>query len=266
MNRDPNENRLTDKVILVTGAASGVGKAIAKRCAYLGAKGIILTDQNVAGGKETQEQIQTIGSEVIFIPADLTIETDCREIVAQSDRAFGRVDGLVNAAGRGTRGRLANTTVELWDEMLNLHVRAPFLLTQSVTEIMRREKIGGSIVNIGSINAHGGDPAIMAYSVAKGALMTFTKSAAFELQKDRIRVFCLNIGWTATEQEHIIQTENGQPENWLEAADKTMPFDRLARPEDIAPIVTFLLSNQAILVTGSIIEWDQKMVLGPYGK
>ena len=270
LNSETHLAQLKEKVIVVTGGASGVGREIALQCARLGAKGVLVTDKNKAGGKETADQIKHIGRQTgvkthaQFVEADLTREDDCRAIVRVCDEVFGQVDGVVNAAGRGTRGNLENTQVSLWDEMMNLHVRAPFILIQEASKVMQREKKGGSIINIGSINAHGGDPEIFAYSVAKGALMTLTKSAAFALRKDNIRLYCLNIGWTATGQEHIIQTENGQPENWLERADKTMPFGRLARPDDISPMVSFLLSDQARMVTGSIIEWDQKMVSGPY--
>ncbi|MFT5194823.1 MAG: NAD(P)-dependent dehydrogenase (short-subunit alcohol dehydrogenase family) [Candidatus Promineifilaceae bacterium] len=96
--------------------------------------------------------------------------------------------------------------------------------------------------------------------------MTFTRNAAFSLRTDHIRIYCLNIGWVATEQEHVIQTETGQPENWLDIADETMPFGRLARPNDIAPMVTFLLTEQASMMTGSVIDWNQKIVAGPYKK
>lgn len=272
LNPETYHAQLDQKIILVTGGASGVGREIAVQCARLGAKGVLVTDKNKVGGVETANFVKKIGRQTgaktsaQFVEADLTREEDCRAVVRACDEVFGQIDGVVNGAGRGTRGNLENTSVSLWDEMADLHVRAPFILIQEASKIMRREKNGGSIINIGSINAHGGDPEILAYSVAKGALMTLTKSAAFALRKDNIRLYCLNIGWTATEQEHNIQMENGQPENWLELADKTMPLGRLARPNDISPMVTFLLSDQARMVTGSIIEWDQKMISGPYGK
>ncbi|MFK7799988.1 MAG: oxidoreductase [Anaerolineae bacterium] len=272
MKPDPSENQLAGKIFIVTGAASGVGRSIALRCAWLGAKGLVVSDVNNVEGRNTAAQIIEIGRETgagtqaIYVQADLTLETACREIVKVCDETFGQVDGVVNAAGRGTRGNLENTSVNLWNEMMNLHVRAPFLLTQDASTLMRREKTAGCMINIGSINAHGGDTEIMAYSVAKGALMTFTKSAALSLRQDHIRMYCINIGWTATEQEHTIQTETGQPENWLEAADQSMPFGRMSRPADIAPLVTFLLTDQAQMATGSIIEWDQKLVLGPYSR
>ncbi|MEM7800514.1 MAG: SDR family oxidoreductase [Chloroflexota bacterium] len=271
MNHKPaiNENRLDGKVIVVTGSTSGTGRAIALRAAWLGAKGVLVTGRNADRGEATVDEIEKIGLETgvqtdaVFVKADLTNPDDCATLMAVCDKKFGRVDGLVNSAGRGERGTLSDTSVALWDEMMNLHVRAPFLLMQFVTEIMRREGIAGSIINIGSVAAHGGLPSLTPYSVSKGALMTLTRNAAQSLIHDHIRVYCLNIGWTATEQEHLVQTGIGQPEEWLEAADATRPLGRILRPGDIAPMVTFLLSSQASMVTGSVIEWDQTMIMGP---
>ena len=130
-----NENRLDGKVIVVTGSTSGTGKAIALRCAWLGAAGIVITGRNADRGQAVVAEINQIAAETgdetkaIFVQAELTDEAQCRDIIQACDTKFGRVDGLVNVAGRGTRGSLEDTTVDLWDEMMNLHVRAPFLLT-----------------------------------------------------------------------------------------------------------------------------------------
>ena len=263
------ENNLDGKVIIITGSTSGTGKAIALRCAWLGAAGVVVTGRNQERGEAVVAEVEKIGRETgtsaIFVQAELTDEAQCRQIVTRCDEHFGRVDGLVNVAGRGNRGRLEDTTLDLWDQMMNLHVRAPFLLIQEASKIMKRLGIRGSIVNIGSTASNGGSPSLLPYSVSKGALATLTKSVAQSLMPDRIRAYCLNIGWTLTEQEHIVQMETGQPENWLEIADQSQAFGRILRPEiDIAPFVTFLLSDQALMITGSIIEWDQKMLLGPY--
>jgi NAD(P)-dependent dehydrogenase (short-subunit alcohol dehydrogenase family) len=112
--------------------------------------------------------------------------------------------------------------------------------------------------------SHGGEPVLTAYSASKGALATLTRNAGYQLQPDRIRVNGLNIGWTATEGEDRVQAATGQPVGWLEDADASRPFGRLLRPEDIAPMVTYLLSDAAQMVTGSVIDFDQT-VHGPYG-
>jgi NAD(P)-dependent dehydrogenase (short-subunit alcohol dehydrogenase family) len=115
------------------------------------------------------------------------------------------------------------------------------------------------------VASHGGEPVLTGYSASKGALATLTRNAGYQLQPDRIRVNGLNIGWTATEGEHGVQTGTGQDEDWLAAADASRPLGRLLRPEDIAPMATYLLSDAAAMVTGSVIDFDQT-VLGPYGE
>jgi NAD(P)-dependent dehydrogenase (short-subunit alcohol dehydrogenase family) len=135
---------------------------------------------------------------------------------------------------------------------------------QQAARVMRREGRGGSVVNIITMASHGGEPPLTAYSASKGALAILTKNAGYSLQPDRIRVNGLNIGWTATEGEHGVQTGAGQPDDWLAEADASRPFGRLLRPADIAPMVTYLLSDAAEMVTGSVIDFDQT-VHGPYG-
>ncbi len=261
---------LENKVIIISGSTSGTGKAIALRCAELGAKGVVVTGRNAPRGEDTVDAIEAIGkrtgvgTDAVFVKADLNDPAQCQTIVDVCEKKFGTAHGLVNAAGRGTRASLENTSVEVWDEIVNLHLRAPFLLTQAATTLMKANGNGGAVVNIGSTAAHGGAPILLPYTAAKGGLMMMTRNNAQALRPHKIRVFMLNIGWTATEQEHIVQLETGAPENWLELADESAPLGRILRPDDIAPMVTYLLSEQARMITGSIIEWDQTMILGPY--
>jgi NAD(P)-dependent dehydrogenase (short-subunit alcohol dehydrogenase family) len=135
---------------------------------------------------------------------------------------------------------------------------------QHGARLMRRSGAGGSVVNIITMASHGGEPALTAYASSKGALTTLTRNAAYSLQPDLIRVNGLNIGWTATEGEHGVQVETGRPDDWLAEADANSPLGRLLRPDDIAPMVTYLLSDAARIVTGSVIDFDQT-VHGPTG-
>jgi NAD(P)-dependent dehydrogenase (short-subunit alcohol dehydrogenase family) len=166
----------------------------------------------------------------------------------------------VNAAGLTNRGTIEDTTVELWDLLLNVNARAPFILIQDVVLSMKAKKIHGSIVNIISDCAHGGYPFLMPYSVSKGALATLTKNVAHALRHERIRVNGISIGWMYTPHEHQIQLESGQPENWLELVEKDKPFQRLLRPRDVAYLTTYLLSDRSEMMTGSVIDFDQKVV------
>ena len=173
------------------------------------------------------------------MPADLTDEDDCRAIVRACEDRFDRLDGLVNSAGLTNRGTLDDTTVELWDRIFAVNVRAPFVLMQEAARLMRRGGDGGSVVNIITMASHGGEPVLTAYASSKGALATLTKNAGYQLQPDRIRVNGLNIGWTATEGEDATQRGTGRPADWREAADAASPLGRLMVPDDIAPMVTY---------------------------
>ena len=258
-------HRLDGKVVVVTGGTQGLGAAIARRAAGLGAAGILVCGRNPERGEAVRAELEALGAEAAFVVAELAEPAACAEVVAACDERFGRIDGLVNAAGLSSRGTLDDTTLELWDRLFAINARAPFLLMQRAARLMRREGRGGSIVNIITMASHGGEPALTGYSASKGALATLTRNAGYQLQPDRIRVNGLNIGWTATEGEHGVQTETGQPADWLSEADASRPLGRLLRPDDIAPMVTYLLSDAARMITGSVIDFDQT-VHGPYGE
>ena len=251
---------LDGKVLVVTGGTQGLGAAIARRAAALGADGLVLVGRDASRGARVAEELGAL-----FVRADLADADDCVSVMDACEARFGRLDGLVNAAGLSSRGTLDDTSVELWDRLFAVNVRAPFLLMQGAARLMRRGDSGGSIVNIITMASHGGEPALTGYSASKGALATLTRSAGYQLQRDRIRVNGLNIGWTATEGEHHVQTSTGRPGDWLAEADAGRPFGRLLRPDDIAPMVTYLLSDAAAMVTGSVIDFDQT-VHGPYGE
>jgi NAD(P)-dependent dehydrogenase (short-subunit alcohol dehydrogenase family) len=266
MSADPfAAQRLDGRVVIVTGSTQGLGAAIARRAAALGAAGIVVTGRDGDRGAAVAEELRGLGAEAEVVVADLADAAQVRTIVAACDARFGRLDGLVNAAGLSTRGTLDDTSVELWDRLFAINARAPFLLLQDAARLMRRGGRGGSAVNIITMASHGGEPVLTGYSASKAALAALTRNAGYQLQPDRIRVNGLNIGWTATEGEHGVQTGTGAAEDWLAAADAGRPLGRLLRPQDIAPMVTYLLSDAAEMVTGSVIDFDQT-VLGPYGE
>ena len=266
MTADPfAAQRLDGRVIAVTGGTQGLGAAVADRAAALGAAGIVVCGRHEERGAAARDRLAAAGCEAAFVAADLADPDACRAVVAECDARFGRLDGLVNAAGLSSRGTLDDTSVELWDRLFAVNVRAPFVLMQEAARLMRRGGQGGSVVNVITMASHGGEPALTGYSASKGALATLTRNVAYQLQPDRIRVNGLNIGWTATEGEHAVQATTGAAGDWLEAADASRPFGRLLRPDaDIAPMVTYLLSDAAAMVTGSVIDFDQT-VHGPYG-
>jgi NAD(P)-dependent dehydrogenase (short-subunit alcohol dehydrogenase family) len=258
-------HRLHGKVVVVSGSTQGLGAAIARRVAALGGAGVVVCGRDAQRGATVRDELVGLGVDAVFVAADLGDPEQCRAIVRACDQRFGRIDGLVNAAGLSSRGTLDDTSVELWDRLFAVNARAPFLLMQEAARVMRREGTGGSVVNIITMASHGGEPALTGYSSSKAALAALTRNAGYQLQPDRIRVNGLNIGWTATEGEHAVQTATGAPDDWRAAADASRPFGRLLTPDDIAPMVTYLLSDAAHMVTGSVIDFDQT-VHGPYGE
>lgn len=255
--------KLADKVIVVTGGSQGVGEAIAREAAALGAAGIAICGRDMKKGEATAQSIGASGTPCVFVQADLAREEDCRRVVRRADERFGRVDGLVNAAGLTNRGTIDNTTVQLWDLLFAVNARAPFILIQEAVRVMRREKRGGSIVNIITRSSHGGQPFLTAYSASKGALAVLTKNVAHALRADRIRVNGINIGWMDTPGEHVIQKSDGKPADWLERANAAQPFGRILVPRDAAVLAAYLLGDDSMLMTGSLIDFDQN-VMGAY--
>ena len=159
------------------------------------------------------------------------------------------------------RGTIETTTEELWDRIFTLNVKSQFFLIQRAVEVMRRHGTPGAIANIGTMTAHGGPPKLIAYSASKGALMTMTRALANALRRDRIRINTLNIGWTNTPREHIVQTEvHGRPENWLEIASRGQPFGRLVEADEVARALAFLCSEESGPMTGAVIDFDQTIV------
>jgi len=255
---------LQGKVAIVTGGTQGLGAAIAATLAERGAKGIVICGRNAAKGATQVASLQALGAQAVYVQADLEKVEDCRKVVAQADASFGRVDVLVNAAAITDRGTILDTEPDLFDRMFAVNVRAPFYLMQDSIKIMRREGIEGSIVNIGSMSAMGGQPFLSAYCTSKGALATLTRNTAYALLRNRIRVNGLNIGWMASEGEDRIQREfHNADADWLAKAAASQPNGRLVDPQEVARAVAFLCSAESGLMTGSVIEFDQS-VWGAY--
>jgi NAD(P)-dependent dehydrogenase (short-subunit alcohol dehydrogenase family) len=167
----------------------------------------------------------------------------------------------VNAAGLTDRGDILDTTQERFDELFNVNVRAPFFLIQEAARIMVRERIEGSIVNIQSMSAHGGQPFLSAYSTSKGALATLTRNVAHSLVRHRIRVNGLNIGWMHTPgEDRVMRTYHGATDGWLVNAVKDRPFGRLIDPGEVARACAYLASDYSGLMTGANIDFDQTII------
>ena len=254
--------RLDGKIAVVTGGTQGVGEAIARECVARGLAGLVICGRQAAKGEAVARQLSAAGCRTVFVTADLAITVDAQNVVRTCEQAFGRIDILVNAAGITDRGNIFDTSPELFDRMMAVNVRAPFFLMQEAVKIMARQKIAGSIINIQSMSAHGGQAFIAAYCTSKGALATLTKNTANALLKHRIRVNGLNIGWMATPgEDRIMKVYHNADDNWLEEAVKTRPFGRLVDPKEVACAAAYLASDQSGLMTGTNIDFDQ-MVAG----
>jgi NAD(P)-dependent dehydrogenase (short-subunit alcohol dehydrogenase family) len=255
-----DKTSLTGKYVIVTGSTQGLGEAIARLFVERGAAGLIICGRNEERGKAVAADLNSDTCQVHFVQSDLVNVEDCRRIVATAEQHFGTVHVLVNAAGVSDRGTIWDTTPELWDWIMAINVRAPFLLTQESVKIMRREGVEGSIVNIGSVSAYGSVPFLTPYATSKGALMTLTKNVAYAVMRHRIRINMLNIGWMDTPGENIIQRKyHDAGDDWLENAERGMPFGRLLKPEEVARAVAFLASAESGMMTGSIVDFDQSV-------
>jgi NAD(P)-dependent dehydrogenase (short-subunit alcohol dehydrogenase family) len=252
---------LNGKISVVTGGTQGLGEAIARLFAQRGAAGIVICGRNSENGERVAKEISASGTPTVFVQANLAKVADCRNVVAQADRRFGRVDALVNAAALTDRGDIFDTTEARYNEIFDVNVRAPFFLIQEAVRIMRREKIAGTVVNIQSMSAHGGQPFITAYCASKGALATLTRNVAHSLLKFRIRVNGLNIGWMSTPgEDRIMKTYHGAKDGWLDEAVKSKPFGRLIDPKEVARACAYLSSDESGLMTGANIDFDQNVV------
>ncbi len=257
--------RLDGKIAVVTGGSQGLGAAIATLFAERGAAGIIICGRSTEKGNAVAARISDAhGTDVRFVPTDLEKTDDCQRLIDAADHGFGRIDVLVNAAGMTDRGDILDTSPERFDAIFATNVRAPFFLMQGAAKIMIKKNISGRIVNIGSVSAQAGQPFISAYCASKGALATLTRNTGYALMRNKIRVNQLNIGWMATEGEDRIQKEyHGASDDWLAQAGAGLPEGRLLDPVEVARAVAFLASEEAGMMTGACINFDQS-VWGAY--
>ena len=255
------DNQFKGKVAVVTGGTQGLGETIARLFAERGAAGLVISGRNQERGDAVAADLTKGGCRTHFVPGDLADLTVCRALIGGADAEFGRLDVLVNAAAITDRGTLVDTSPELFDAMFAVNTRAPFFLMQDAAKIMIRERIEGTMVNILSMSAHGGQPFIIAYCGSKGALATLTKNAAYSLLLNRIRVNALNIGWMDTPGEDRIQKHyHGGGDDWLKKAEAEKPFGRLLKPAEVARAVAFLASDESGMMTGSVIDFDQQVM------
>ena len=248
--------RLAGKIAVITGSTSGIGRGIAEHFAHLGAN-VVVHGLNRDDGLETVRRVEAAGGEADYFDGNLTSEPVCRELIRFAVKRFGGLDILVNNAADTGRGDLEHVPVAKWDNIMAVNLRAPFILLQEAIAPMRARG-GGAVVNIGSILAYVGERKLGAYSVSKGGLMTLTKNAASLLNRDRIRVNQINVGWTLTEGERRVKRQDeGRGDDWIEEAIATRPFGRMLQPLDIAYAAAYFAGEESACVTGSVLDLEQ---------
>ena len=248
------------KYAVVTGSTQGLGETTARLFAERGAAGIIVTGRNVERGNAVAADLNAGGCAAHFVQADLADADACRSIVAAADKHFGALHVLCNVGALTVRGNIWDTTPELWDTMMAINARAPFLLTQDACKLMRREGNPGSIVNISSVASFGSEQFLLPYAASKGALNVSTKNVAFAVMRYRIRVNALAIGWMDTPGEDVIQRKfHDGGDDWLARAEAKEPFGRLLKTDEVARAIAFLASDESGMMTGTVVDFDQSV-------
>lgn len=244
--------RTADKVCIVTGSTSGIGEGIARHLAAEGAW-VVVSGRRVELGEKVVAGIRSEGGRAVFQRADVTSPDDCAALVASAVEHYGRLDALVHNAGLSTRGTVVDMSLDDWDRVMRTNVTAAFLLAKHAVPLLQ-QRGGGSIVHIGSAHTVLPKRNMAAYCASRGALLMLTRQMAVEYLDDRIRVNLVNPGWVDTPGERELLTRLGNPSDLLDRAAAANPFGRLLAPRDIAYVVTYLVSDESELVTGSVFD------------
>jgi NAD(P)-dependent dehydrogenase (short-subunit alcohol dehydrogenase family) len=253
--------RNRETIAVVTGGAQGLGLEIAKRLAVEGAPGIAIAGRNAEKGESAATTVRSLGTDCIFIKADVSIADDCYRLVSAALEHFGRLNGLVNCAAAVDRGTLLDTSLELWDRHFNTNARGPFLVMQGVVRHLVETGKPGSIVNILSMAAHCGQSYLTPYSASKGALAILTKNVANAYRSKRIRCNGILTGWMDTPGESLTQQKfHGAAQDWLAKAEAAQPMGQLVKPAQVASLAAYMISPESGVMTGALVDYDQNIV------
>jgi len=251
---------------IITGGAQGIGFAVAEQLVAEGCKALVLIGRSRQKGAEAVSAIQKRGAEAVFVSADVSNPDDCARAVETGLKRFGTINGLVNAAASSARGSLVDTTPELFDSIFNTNVRGPFFMMQGVVRHLLAEKKPGAIVNVLSMSAHAGQSFLAPYSSSKGALAILTKNVANAYRGNRIRCNAVLPGWMDTPGEAVVQANfHDAGPDWLEKAEAAQPMGQLVKTYELAGLITYMLSPQSGVMTGSLVDYDQN-VAGAFGE
>ncbi len=239
------------RVALVTGAASGIGAAIARRFAEAGAR-VVVFDVNLPGAQRVAQQIALLGK-CLAIGGDASLETDVRRAVDRTMEAYSRIDVLVNNAGTEKEGTVTQMSAETWDRVFAVNLRSMFLFAKYAIAHMDR---GGSVINISSIDALASYPGLAAYDSSKAGVLALTRAMAIDHGESGIRVNAICPGYTETPLLQAYFDRADEPRRAKAEIEALHPIGRLGRPEDIAEAALFLASDAASFITGTYLVVD----------
>lgn len=251
---------LNDKVVLITGSTTGIGEAIARQSVIAGAKVVIHGRRQDSARNLCAELGEDVATYVI---ADLADASCGKATIETAISRYGRIDCLVNNAASTERSNIDTTTPDFFDRIIHVNLRAPLLLIQAAMPHFRAQN-GGTVLNIGSINALSGEPNLLAYSASKGGLQTMTRNLANAHATEQIRFNQLNVGWVTTPNEIELKVSEGLPPGWHEnVPPEYAPFGQLLTPEQVASHALFWISDESYPANGIVYELDQ---WSPYGR
>jgi NAD(P)-dependent dehydrogenase (short-subunit alcohol dehydrogenase family) len=251
--------RLANKVIIITGSTTGIGKAIAFACVDEGAKVVIHGLEKDWG----ESVVNDLGRDkaVLYI-ADLSVEGAAASLVDVAIQAFGKVDAVVNNAAMVVSSDIHSTDAAFLQRVFAVNTIAPFLLIKAALPHLAIQK--GSVLNIGSVNGWSGEPNLLAYSVSKGALMTLTRNLGDTLHREEgVRVNLINPGWVLTETEVQRKKEQGLSQQWYKDLPAVYaPAGRILQPSEIAAAAVYWLSDESGPISGQVMELEQYPLIG----
>jgi len=245
--------RVKDKVVIITGGGSGIGRETGILFAKEGAK-VVIADVNEKAGAETVELIKNAGDEAFFARLDVSNREQAKQVVKETIAKYGRLDVLINNAGIIQDALVVKMTEEQWDKVININLKGPFNCIQAVVEQMISQG-SGVILNISSIVALYGNVGQTNYAATKAGLVGMTKTLAKELGKKGIRVNAVAPGFIYTPMTETM------PEKILEMMKEKTPLKRLGTPADVASTLLFLASDDASFINGAVISVDGGLLL-----
>lgn len=251
--------RLSNKVILITGGYTGIGRAIAAACVGEGAKVVV----NGLEEQQGRAVVTALGDTNAFaVTADITNDGTPELLVQKSLEKFERLDAVVNNAAMIASSNIGNTNRALLEKILAVNTIAPLAIIQSALPYLTKNH--GCVLNVGSINAWCGEPELLGYSISKGALMTMSRNLGDSLFRNNgVRVNQINPGWVLTEREIVDKRKQGMRDDWYkDLPDIFAPAQRIFSPQEIAASALYLLSDECGPVSGQIIDLEQFPMLG----